>query len=364
MSGDSAGGASAPSASAQTNPPPEATRITVSLGLADWLRRHRTSLAFTTYQTGQLFLAGVLPDGSISLNQQSFTRAMGVCYQAGRLYLGSLFQLWRLENMLRPGEQSDGGFDAVFVPRNGQTTGDVDIHEVGVDRDGKVIFVNTKYSCLATLDLTHSFKPVWTPPFISKLAAEDRCHLNGLAMAEGRPRYVTAVSRSDVINGWRERRHAGGVLIEVDSGRIVTDRLSMPHSPRVAGDAVWVLDSGRGRIVRIDPASGVGEDVTFCPGFLRGLAIHDGHAIVTLSKPRHGSFSGLALDDEMTRRDADPWCGIQIVDLRTGEIVEWLRLDGAITEMFDVTALPGIICPQSLGLGTTEILNTMSFGIE
>lgn len=356
MSEEQTGGATTP----PVNPPPEATRISVSRGLADWLRRHDTSLAFTTYQTGQLFLVGVLPDGTVSLNQQSFTRAMGLHYQPGRLYLGSQFQVWRLENMLRAGEMANNGFDAVFVPRNGQTTGDVDIHELGVGRDGRVVFVNTKYSCLATLDLTHSFRPVWTPPFISKLAPEDRCHLNGLAMADGEPRYVTAVSRSDVINGWRDRRHEGGVLIEVSSGRIVTDQLSMPHSPRVLGKAVWALDSGHGRIVRIDPDSGERENAAFCPGFLRGLALHDHHAIVTLSKPRNGSFSGLALDEEMKRRDADAWCGVQIVDLASGAIVEWLRLDGAITELFDVTVLPGVRCAMSLGLGTTEILNTIS----
>jgi len=357
MSEDEAGGAPTPP---PVNPPPEATRISVSRGLGEWLRRHDTSVAFTTYQTGQLFLVGVLPDGNVSLNQQSFTRAMGVHYQPGRLYLGTHFQVWRLENMLRAGEIANNGFDAAFVPRNGQTTGDVDIHELGVDRDGRVIFVNTKYSCLATLDVTHSFKPVWTPPFISKLAAEDRCHLNGLAMAEGAPRYVTAVSRSDVINGWRDRRQEGGVLIEVESGRIVTDQLSMPHSPRILGAGIWVLDSGRGRIVRVDPESGAREDAAFCPGFLRGLVLHDHHAIVTLSKPRNGSFSGLALDEEMTRRDAEAWCGVQMVDLQTGDIVAWLRLDGAITELFDVTILPGVRCPMSLGLNTTEILDTLS----
>ncbi len=342
-------------------PPPDATRITVSRGLADWLRRHRVSLAGTTYQTGQLFLIGVLPDGTISLNQQSFTRAMGVHYQPGRLYLGSLFQVWRLENMLRIGELANDGFDAVFVPRNGQTTGDVDIHELGVDASGRVIFVNTRFSCLCTLDTTHSFKPIWKPPFISKLAAEDRCHLNGLAMDQGAPRYVTAVSRSDVVNGWRERRQEGGVLIEIESGRIVTDQLSMPHSPRVDDNAIWALDSGRGEVIRIDPGSGGRETLAFCPGFLRGLALHEGYAVVTLSKPRNGDFKGLPLDAAMASRDAEPWCGIQIVDLANGDIVEWLRFDGAITEMFDVAVLPGLGCPMSLGLGTTEILQTISF---
>jgi len=155
----------------------------VSRGFNAWLRSHNTSLAFTSCQTGQLFLVGAHSNGTVSFNQQNFSHAMGLCWKLGRLYLGSQFQLWRLENMLKPG--------------------DVDIHEVGVDADGRVIFVNTKYSALCTLDLTHSFKPVWKPDFISKLAPEDRCHLNGLAMDKGQPRYVTAVSRSDILSGWR-----------------------------------------------------------------------------------------------------------------------------------------------------------------
>ncbi|MGL4302599.1 MAG: TIGR03032 family protein [Sphingomonas sp.] len=340
---------------------PGATNITVSRGFGGWLRAHATSLAFTSYQTGQLFLVGSHPNGTVSFNQQNFQRAMGVCWTPGRLYLGSLFQLWRLENMLRPGEIGNQAFDAVLVPRNAQTTGDIDIHEVGIDRDGRVIFVNTKYSCLCTLDLTHSFQPFWKPSFISKLAPEDRCHLNGLAMDQGRPRYVTAVSRSDVLSGWRERRHEGGVLIEVETNRIVTDQLSMPHSPRVAHGVLYALDSGRGQIIRIDPQTGSKTDIAFCPGFLRGLAIHDGHAIVTVSKPRNGSFSGLLLDGEMKMRDADPWCGIMIVNLQSGDIVEWIRLEGHITELFDVAALPGVRCPMALGPGTVEIQNSITF---
>jgi uncharacterized protein (TIGR03032 family) len=338
------------------------TNLTVSRGLSAWLIRHRTSLAFSCYQSGQLFLVGVLPSGAVSFNQQKFTRAMGLSWQSGRLYLGALDQVWRLENMLRPGEIGNGSFDQVLVPRNAQTTGDIDIHELGIDPDGRVLFVNTKYSCLATLDLVHSFKPVWKPPFISRLAAEDRCHLNGLAMVDGVPRYLTAVSRSDVVNGWRERRHEGGVLIDYADGRIVTDQLSMPHSPRVEADGrVLLLDSGRGQLCRIDPATGTREDIAFCPGFLRGMAVHDGFALVTLSKPRNGTFAGLRLDDELAVRDAEPWCGVMIVDLSNGDIVEWIRLDGFITELFDVAAMPGVRCPMAIGPGTIEMQKTISF---
>lgn len=354
------GAASAPGAAAAP-PAPGQTSISVSRGFNAWLRTSGVSLAFTSYQTGQLFLVGSHPNGTVSFNQQNFQRAMGVCWRPGRLYLGSLFQVWRLENMLRPGELGNQIYDAVMVPRNSQVTGDIDVHEVGVDKDGRVIFVNTKYSCLCAFDLTHSFRPIWKPPFISKLAAEDRCHMNGMAIDNGEVRYVTAVSQTDSIAGWRERRHEGGVLIDVQTNRIVTDELSMPHSPRVVGDVVYALDSGRGQIVRIDPATGVKTDIAFCPGFLRGMAIHDGHALVTVSKPRDGSFKGLLLDGEIAKRDAEPWCGVMVVNLSSGDIVEWIRLEGHITELFDVTVMPGVRCPMSLGPGTMEIQTTVSF---
>ncbi len=339
---------------------PGATQITVSRGLGGWLRANRLGVAFTSYQTGQLFLLGVLPNGSISFNQQNYVRAMGLCHDDGRLFVGSLFQIWRLENMLRRGETGNDAFDRVFVPREARTTGDIDIHEIGVLADGRPIFVNTRYSCLATTDPVHSFRPLWKPAFISKLAGEDRCHLNGLAMADGVPRYVTAVSRTDSLAGWRERRVDGGVVIDVADDRVVADQLSMPHSPRIAGNRLYVLDSGRGQLVRIDPATGAREDIAFCPGFLRGLALHDGHALVTISKPRDGSFKGLPLEQELAGRGGEAWCGLLVINLRHGEIVEWVKLDGAIAELFDVAALPGVTCPMSVGVDTLEIEGTIS----
>jgi uncharacterized protein (TIGR03032 family) len=345
-------------------PSADQTRISVSRGFSAWLARTRCSLAFTSYQTGQLFLVGRLPDERVSFHQQNYMRAMGIHATPQRLFLGSQFQVWRLENVLAPHERANRDFDRLYVPRNAQTTGDIDIHEIAVDRSGRVVFVNTKYSCLATVSVTHGFKPLWKPPFISRLAAEDRCHLNGLAMDEGAPAYVTAVSRSDVANGWRDRRQEGGVLIDVRTDRIVTDQLSMPHSPRVAPDGVWLLDSGRGMLVRVDPQNGAKEDFAFCPGFLRGLALHEGHAIVTVSLPRDGAFSGLALQDELARRDGEPWCGVCIIDLKSGDLVEWIRLSGAIRELFDVAVIPGTDCPMALGASSPDIRSLISFDQE
>jgi uncharacterized protein (TIGR03032 family) len=345
-------------------PGADQTQISVSRGFGNWLTRNRCSLAFTSYQTGQLFLVGRLPNGQVSFHQQNYVRAMGVHATPARLYVGSLFQIWRLENVLAPHERANENFDRLYVPRNAQTTGDVDVHELSVDRAGRVIFINTKYSCLATLSITHGFRPLWKPPFISRLAAEDRCHLNGLAMQDGLPAYVTAVSRSDMINGWRDRRHEGGVLIDVRDDRVVTDQLSMPHSPRAMPDGIYLLDSGRGMLARVDPQSGARTDIAFCPGFLRGLAIHNGHAIATVSLPRDGVFAGLALQDELKKRDGEPWCGVCIVDLRSGDLVEWIRLDGAIKELFDVAAIPDVACPMALGVHSPDIQSLISFDPE
>ena len=335
--------------------PDGTTNISCSRGLADWLSMQRVSIALSSYQTGQLFLIGLLPNQGISIHQRNFVRAMGLVGQSDRIYVAGIEAVWRLENVLRGHERANQHFDRLYVPRNAQVTGDLDIHELGIEGSGRVVFVNTKYSCLATFSLSQSFKPLWKPTFISKLAAEDRCHLNGLAMLDGRPKYVTAVSRSDTLDGWRERRHEGGVIIDVETDRIVSEELSMPHSPRLAGGTLYALDSGRGHLVRVDRQSGKREVVAFCPGFLRGLSIWNNHALVTVSLPRDGTFKGLELESSIKARDGEAWCGCYVIDLQSGDIRHWIRLDGFIKELFDVAVLPGVQCPMAVGLGTPEL---------
>jgi uncharacterized protein (TIGR03032 family) len=218
------------------------------------------------------------------------------------------------------------------VPQLGWTTGDLDVHDIAVDGAGRPVFVNTLFSCLATVSETHRFAPLWRPPFISKLAAEDRCHLNGVAMDGGEPRYATSVSVSDVADSWRDHRVAGGVVIDVASGEAVATGLSMPHSPRLYRNRLYVLDSGSGRFGHLERASGRFEEVCFCPGYARGLAFVGEFAVIGLSLPRHNrSFSGLPLDEELSRRAVAPRCGLLVVALRTGDAPHSLRLEGRST---------------------------------
>ena len=356
----------APAPAAAGKPAPkDITRLKVekscSRGLAGWLGQHRLSLAITSYQSGRIYLVGSDGQGRVSFFERIFERAMGVVGNAQRIYLGGLYQLWRFENVLRPNEVIHGQFDKCYVPRNAQTIGDLDIHELGIRSNGKVVFVNTKYSCLAELSQTHSFKAIWKPKFISKLAPEDRCHLNGLAMVDGRPKYVTAVCKSDTVDGWRDRRRDGGVVIDVETDEIVCEGLSMPHSPRWANGKLWVLNAGTGHLGWVDFAAKRFVPLAFVPGFARGLSIIGNVAAVGLSKPRNQRFEGLQLDEELRSRDADPWCGVQIVSLASGDVMNWIRFEGDITEIFDISFLPNVRNPMLVGLRTPDIRELITF---
>jgi uncharacterized protein (TIGR03032 family) len=322
-----------------------------------WLTQEKISLACTTYQTSRLMLIGANKETqTISGYWRIFNRAMGLYCTPERLFLSTKYQLWRLDNSLAPGQLYQG-YDKLYIPRIGYTTGDLDIHDVAVDRDGQVIFISTLLNSLATLSDTRSCKPLWKPPFISQTINEDRCHLNGLAMVEGKAKYVTASSQSDVVDGWRDRRKNGGIIIDIETNEIVASGLSMPHSPRWYQDKLWVLNSGRGELGYVDLETGKFNAIAFCPGYVRGLAFWQNWAIVGLSKPRGAdkTFSGLELDELLAQKDAEPRCGIMVIDLNSGTVVHWLRFEGIVTELYDVQVIPEVQRPMALGFQTEEI---------
>lgn len=344
--------------------------LTTSRGFPRWLAGTGGSLAFTTYQAGKLFFLGTRADGSLSIFERSFPRAMGLAVskdetgskKAKTLYLATHFQVFRFDDILPDGTRQ-GDHDAVYAPHQSWITGDVDIHDMALESSGQPVFAATLFNCLATLAEGASFRPLWRPPFISDLRAEDRCHLNGVAMEDGRARFVTCVSRSDAVDGWRDQRHDGGVVVDVDSSDIIASGLSMPHSPRIYRGRLWLLDSGTGRFGWLDPETSQFKALCFCPGYARGLSFVGKYAVIGLSLPRRGeSFDGLALQDALTARNAAARAGLLVVDLDSGSIVEWVRIGGRLRELFDVAHLPGVTCPSAIGLKGPEILNVISLG--
>lgn len=343
---------------------PETPRLefTASRQFTSWLHEQRISLAFTTYQTGKLFLIGLQANGQLSIFERTFNRCMGLWADLSTqsLWMSTLYQMWRFENFLPAGQVSNG-YDRVYVPKVAYTTGDLDIHDIVVEESGRLLFVNTLFGCVATLSESHSFEPVWEAPFLSKLAAEDRCHLNGLALENGVARYTTAVSQSDVVDGWREHRRDGGCVMDMSSDQVIATGLSMPHSPRIYQDKLWILNSGTGDLGFVDRQKGVFEATTFCPGYPRGLAFHDRYAVVGLSKARQNkTFEGLALQENLAAKKTEARCGLQIIDLQTGDVVHWLRIEGMVEELYDVVVLPGVMRPMALGFKTDEIRRTLS----
>lgn len=318
------------------------------------MAEQKLSLAFTTYQAGKLFLVGLQPDQRLAVFERSFSRCMGMWSDGQTIWLTTLYQLWRLENLLTT--PTAEGYDRVFVPQAAYTTADLDIHDLHVDDSGRPVFANTLFSCLATVSETKSFRPLWRPPFVSRLVAEDRCHLNGLAMRNGRAAYVTAAAESDVADGWRDWRADGGVVVDVAANAVVGRGFSMPHSPRWYRDSLYLHDSGTGRFGTLDPKSGVFAEIAFCPGYLRGLTFVGDFAVVGLSQPRENrTFSGLALDGALQKRKAQPVCAVMVIDLRSGATVHWLRLEGIVTELYDIAVLPNVRRPQAIGLKSDEI---------
>lgn len=323
-----------------------------------WLAQEKLALAVSTYQAGKLMLVGRKSTGGLGLFERTFDRCMGLWSDGQTLIAGTAFQIWRFENVLES-KAADGDYDRLYIPRTGHVTGDIDVHDLAWSGN-KLWFVTTLFSSLATLSITDSFKPEWQPPFITKLAAEDRCHLNGLALIDGKPAMATAVASSNSASAWRDHCVAGGIVMDVRSNEILCQGLSMPHSPRWYDGKLWLLDSGTGYLGYL--CGQTFERIAFLPGYARGLAFSGDFAIVGVSRPREDpTFSGLPLEQNLAQRNAKPKCGVFIVRLSTGDVEHWLEFGEPIHELYDVATLPGVRRPKALGFKTDEIRYTVSY---
>ena len=322
------------------------------------LRQAGGSVLISTYQTHRLVCARAAPDG-LNTHLRTYEKPMGIAVAPGRIALGTSTEVWDLRDMPQAAAKLEpaGRHDACYLPRNRHVTGDIAVHELAF-AGGELWLVATAFSCLATLDGAHSFVPRWTPPFISSLAAEDRCHLNGLAVRDGRPAYVTALGTTDTPGGWRAGKARGGVLIDVASGEVAIGGLSMPHSPRWRGDRLWLLESGTGSLCVADLDAGSVEVVAELPGFTRGLTFLDGNAVVGLSQIRESATFG---DLPLTHRLQERQCGVWMVDTGSGNLVGFLRFDDLVQEIFDVAVLPGVRFPEIAE--ATDLTTARSFAL-
>ena len=308
------------------------------------------SVLVTTYQAGKLVM--LRPDGErLNTHFRGFSKPMGLAVDGDRLAIGTSVEIWEYHNAPAVARRLEpaGNHDACFLPRSSVCTGDIQIHEMAWANsrgdDPELWFVNTRFSCLCTRSHTHSFVPRWRPPFISALAPEDRCHLNGLCLADGRPAFVTALGTTDTPGGWRADKKGGGVLMDVATGEVIARGLSMPHSPRWYDGRLWVLESGSGGIrLRRSCTRGNTRRSTELPGFTRGLDFCGPLAFIGLSQVRESAvFSGIAIAE---RPLAERCCGVWVVNIHTGQTVAFVKFEDAVQEIFAVQVLPGVRHPD------------------
>jgi uncharacterized protein (TIGR03032 family) len=348
---DTPGTPAAPAAEAAANPQTVAEVLASvhTTNFPDLLRQLGGCLVVSTYQAGKLVI--LRPDGSsINTHFRNFVRPMGMAADNQRLALGTALEIAEFRNMPAVARrlQDPPRHDAVYMARRAHVSGAIDIHEMAWDKHGDLWFVNTLFSCLCTLDAKSSFVPRWRPSCVSHYAPEDRCHLNGLAMRDGRPRYLTALGETNEPQGWRVNKRDGGVLYDMASNKVLARGLSMPHSPRWYDNRLWVLESGRGKLVTIDPKTGAKEDFAAVPGFARGLDFLGPIAFIGLSQLRE---SNAFTDIEITDDNKDRQSGVWAVHIGTGKTVALLKFTGGVQEIFAVQALSGVLFPEIIHEG-------------
>ena len=306
----------------------------------------RHSIMLTTYQAGRLVILQQNDEGTLNTHYCEFNRPMGLAVCGDRMAIGVDTEIIEYHDIPAVAHKLPpvGTHDAAFLPRQSHHTGDIQIHEMAwvpkssPEKGLELYFINTRFSCLCRREMPYSFVPVWRPKFVSAIAPEDRCHLNGLGLRDNLPRYATALGETNTIAGWRDDKKSGGILIDIQANEVIARGLSMPHSPRWYDGRLWVLNSGMGSFGTIDPQSGIYQEVARMPGFTRGLDFVGPLAFIGLSQVRESAtFSGI----EIASRPVDERiCGLWVVHIHTGQTLGYVKFGDALQEIFAVQAVP------------------------
>ncbi len=337
-------------------PPPFSCRY--SPQLPELIYQLRCSIAITTYQAGKVIIISAPDEDRLVQLPRTFDKPMGVGYDAtrGLLALACRNEVISFANSPQLAEyypQSPGKYDALFVPRVTYHTGAIDVHDLrfGISKEGDshqlatLYAVNTRFNCIVTLDHRYNFTPYWMPPQIDKLAGDDRCHLNGMAMVDGLPKYATAFGTSNTPGAWRDTLLDSGVVYDLSTSEIIADGLGMPHSPRMINGELHLLLSATGQLVKLNAASGAVTVVAEIGGFIRGMDQVGDYLFIAQSKLRKNSstFSKLPFAADAQR------AGLQVIHLPTGARVGELVYLASVDEIYDVHVFSGLRRPNILG---------------
>lgn len=306
----------------------------------------KSSLVLSTYQTGKVVMFSPRDDSRMIQLPRNFQKPMGVASHDTHLAVAGLHEIvlmHRSQNAAKTYPNKPDVYDAIYLPRSTWYTGAVDTHDICYGKGG-LWAVITQFSCIAQLDPRFSFLPKWKPNFITDLKPGDRCHLNGMTMKDGMPKYVTALGRSDEPGGWRANKLNGGILMDVDTQEILLDGLAMPHSPRLVGDEIYYLQSAVGELWKYHVPTGSNERICEVPGFARGMSFYQNFLFIGLSQIREDSKDF----GKMPIASKNPIAGVAIVNLQTRQVEGLLEYKSAVKELYDVHILPGVVRPNIL----------------
>ena len=308
------------------------------------------TLAISTYQAGKVIFISPKDEEYLVQLPRTFNKAMGITLHGRKMAIATKDEVVVLANspeLATHYPKNPNTYDGLFMPRATYYTGQIDIHDLDYGSDNSLYAVNTSFSCLIKIDDDYNFRPIWKPPFITSLASEDRCHLNGMAMKDGKPKYVSAFNQGDTFQSWRKVVTTDGIIMDVTTNEVVASNLAMPHSPRLFGDELYLLLSATGELIRLDVNTGKYDVVNQVDGFVRGLARCGDYVFVGLSRLRKNSstFAKLAIADKALQ------AGVAIFHLPTGAFIGEIKYQSSVDEIYDVQVIPNMVRPG--------IMNTM-----
>jgi uncharacterized protein (TIGR03032 family) len=338
--------------------PPAPFSCKYTPNLPEFLMQMQASIIITTYQAGKVIFISSKNENELVQLPRTFHKPMGVALQGDKMAIATKDEVVVLVNDKRIAPvypRKPNTYDNFFLPRATYYTGQVDIHDLDYGTAG-LWAVNTSFSCLTLVNDDFSFVPKWQPHFISDLASEDRCHLNGMALQNGKPTFVTALGTGNTPQSWRQNIVKGGVLMDVSTNEIVTKGLAMPHSPRFYKNDLMVLLSAAGEFGRIDTTTGKYETVTKLNAFVRGLAIVGDFAFIGVSKLRQNSST--FKDLEIAKLSS--WSGVSIVHIPSGAVAAQLQYLASVDEIYDIQILPNASRPNILNHYTEDYKKALS----
>ena len=317
--------------------------------IPELLSKLKCSIAISTYQAGKLIFISPKDENSLIQLPRTFEKPMGIAHdpETDSIALATKDEVIILANSPQLAEHYPNApkkYDALYMPRATYHTGTLDIHDLSFGKDRRLFAVNTLFSTIVEINSNYNFEPYWTPPFINQLVSEDRCHLNGMTLQNGFPKYATAFNQGNTAGSWRDNITTSGVLLDIETNEIILTNLGMPHSPRLFNNELYILLSATGELIKVNKEAGTYDVIVKVDGFVRGMDLHQDYLFIGLSKLRKNSstFAKLPFADKAQE------AGILVIHLPTGSIAGKITYTTSLDEIYDIKVLSDKLRPNIL----------------